>query len=289
MTAIHKKGFTMIEMMIVLAILLTMTALIVPQVVNAIESSKVTADQASVRSLNTATAIYRSTDPNNDPFIDESSSNTELIEELVTNGYLFKFIEPQSKDASFKWLFSEEKWALITANAQYIVSSADGLIIVTSGGHLGYLKGDYTNEDILDIVIPVSLDDQMIKNIWQDVFRDKGIESITFAQGSQIVQIHARAFYNNHLTSIDLPDTIEKIDLWSFKDNNLSEIKLPSSLKVIEQRAFEGNDLTKIKIGSNVETIKDRAFGEYTNSFIQAYETGGAGTYVLDHDEWIKQ
>ena len=98
MTSIHKKGFTMIEMLIVLAILLIMTALIVPQVVNAIESSKVTADQASVRSLNTATAIYRSTDLNNDPFTDESSSNTELIEELVTNGYLFKFVEPQSKE-----------------------------------------------------------------------------------------------------------------------------------------------------------------------------------------------
>lgn len=289
MRKIYKKGFTMIEMLIVLTVLLILSALIVPQVVNAIESSKVTADQANVRTLNTVTALYRSKDLESDPFNDESISNTDLIEVLVTNGFLSTIIEPKSKDASFNWLINDKKWALIIANGQYIVSSVDGLIIITTGGHVGYLKGDYNNEDLLNIVIPVALDDQVIKNIWQDVFKDKGIESISFAQGSQIVQIHARAFYNNNLSSIDLPDTIERIDLWSFKDNNLSEIKLPSSLVVVEQRAFEGNELTKIEIGNNVETIKDRAFGEHTDSFKQAYETGGAGTYILVGEEWIRQ
>ena len=229
MKAIGKKGFTVIELMVVFAILFILAALAVPQVIKAIESSKIATDQANVKTLNTMTAIYRSTDPLVDPFVNQTKSNTELIQHLVDNGYLSYFVEPKSKDTSFQWLFNEKKWVLSTERSSYVVISTDGLIIVITGGHIGYLKGDYNNQDSLDIIIPVSLDGQVIKNIWQDVFKNKGIESITFAQASQIIQIHARAFYSNNISSIVLPDTIEKIDLWAYKDNNLTEIRLPSS------------------------------------------------------------
>ncbi|QRN86494.1 leucine-rich repeat domain-containing protein [Clostridia bacterium] len=282
------KGFTLIELIVVIVIVGILASVTVPRLFGFTERAKISVDQSTVGLLNTLTPIYRISNESSDPFEDETKSNTELINILVEDGYLSSFVEPQSKDATFAWMLDDERWYLLFPDSFYVISSEDGLSV--SNGLLGAWNGSQTySGSSKDIVIPNSLDGVVLKMIGQNAFKDKGLVAVSFQEGSQVVQIHAHAFQDNNIASVTIPDSVERIDLWSFKDNNLTEIKLPSSLQKIEQKAFAGNDLNKITIGSEVSDIGTEALGEHTDEFKQVYSSQGAGTYIWNGESWIKQ
>lgn len=283
----NKKGFTLIELIVVIAILGILAAIAVPRFTGFTERARIAADQATVRTLNSVTSLARMNLSGLDPFRDDTKSDEELIEFLIDGGYLSSAVTPQSKDASFKWRKDDERWYLMIGNSFHTVSLSDGFNF-GSNYWSSRIEGSYTGSS-KNIILPTSIGGTTIAQIGQDVFNNKGLLSVSFQNGSQIERIHARAFYKNNLSHIDFPETLTRIDLWSFRDNNLTQIKLPESLHTIEQRAFDGNDLNRITIGPNVTTIGDKAFGEHTDSFKQAYEAGGLGTYIWDGENWIRQ
>ncbi len=285
----NKKGFTLIEIIVVLTILAVLAAFSIPTYLAYVKNSKMMMDESTVGFLNRITQASRMSNPNNDPFIDETKSSEDLRQVLVDRDYLSPPVEPKTKDAEFAWDFEKSKWYLKFGNSSYVVTLSDGLKF-RDKDDLGRLEGPYSGT-AKDILIPISIDGIDIKEIYQDAFANKGLIAVNFDENSKIVQIHARAFQDNNLKSIDLPDSLTKIDLRSFKDNQLTEIKLPPNLQRIQQKAFEGNPLTKIEISGNIsaDNIGVDAFGDQTEQFKTAYTEGGAGTYILNGDTWVRQ
>lgn len=286
---VNRKGFTLIKLIIAIALFAVLIVIVIPNIFRSIERSRVSEDQAYIRTLNSATSLMRITSSNEDIFMDETKSSDDLIEALLAGEFLLEAKQPQTKDAIFSWRFNEETWSLVFEDSFYVVTLSDGISIVTepSDSSVGRMKGSYKGS-AREIIIPSSINEISILEIHQDVFRNKGLVFVEFENGSNLERIHARAFEGNYLLSIDLPDTLERIDLWAFKDNNLTDISLPPNIDMIEQKAFAGNDLTKITIGSRVNTIQDKALGEHTDKFKVAYATGNAGTYVWDGENWIR-
>lgn len=116
--------------------------------------------------------------------------------------------------------------------------------------------------------------------IQQDTFSKNSLTEVIFSPDSQITRIHARAFADNLLTEIEFPLALSRIDLLSFKSNKIEKVVLPESLTIIEQNAFLKNNITSITIGSKVTTIGTNAFGDNHKGFVEAYSSGGAGTYL---------
>ena len=170
-------------------------------------------------------------------------------------------------------------------DGSYVITTADGVYVLSS---LGRLQGPYTGDET-EISIPMTMSGFNIKEIYQDVFKGKGLTEVIFGEGNAITRIHARAFQNNELTSIVLPSNLTRIDLWAFRDNNLTSVALPNSLTTIEQKAFDGNNITRITIGSNVSSIGTGAFANNNDGFKSAYASGGAGSYVYINGSWVKQ
>jgi len=285
----NQKGFTLLELIVVIAVIGILSAIAAPKLFGIVDRAKITADQATVRILNDITPLYRVTKSSLDPFKDEEKSNEELIEVLVNSGYLTSYVEPQSKDATFTWLFDAEQWYLAFPDSFYLLSK-DDVTSIFSNGMLGYWSSGvaYTGSS-KDIVIPVALDGTNITHIGQDAFRATGLVAVSFEDGSKLDQIHARSFKDNNLTSISLPDSVTKIDRLAFYGNNLKEITLGSNITRIEFEAFSENPLNRITIGSNVTGIEENAFGQYTDSFKDAYTASGAGIYVLNGEDWVKE
>lgn len=142
-----------------------------------------------------------------------------------------------------------------------------------------------------EVSIPESIDGVNIKSIANNAFvasdNTKPLQSINMENASYLttfsfsdftnlkhttlpktlVEIPQAAFFNCPLTTINLPDTVEKIDNYAFGGTSLSgSLYLPNSLKTIGISAFEGLKLTgTLTIPDSVTTISSEAF--YNNKF----------------------
>lgn len=263
-----KSGFTLIEVVVVVAIIAILAAITVPSFFSSIESAKITADQVTINTLNKITPLYRINTSSYDPFQDQAKNNEELIKTLISEGYLEKEVKPQTKDASFIWLFEKETWSLSLENSNYYITTADGLYMVANRD--GWLEGSYIGSS-KKVVIPKSLGGKTIKEIGQDTFNGVKLVEVSFSSNTEVRAIQRRAFRNNQLTQIILPNSLEIIGDHAFRDNL---------------------DLKKIVIGSNVN-IGDAAFGfsRTDNTFKEVYDKNSksAGTYLLIDGIWVRQ
>lgn len=142
-----------------------------------------------------------------------------------------------------------------------------------------------------EVSIPESIDGVNINSIANNAFvasdNTKPLQSINMENASYLttftfsdftnlkyatlpktlVEIPQKAFFNCPLTTINLPDTVEKIDNYAFKGTSLSgSLYLPKSLKTIGVGAFDSLKLTgTLTIPDSVTTISNEAF--YNNKF----------------------
>lgn len=88
-----KKGFTLLELLVVLAILAILIAIAIPVYKNQKEKAAITAHNANVRVLETAVESYRQ----------DKGKLPDDINELATGGYIKSVpAVPSSNDESFK-------------------------------------------------------------------------------------------------------------------------------------------------------------------------------------------
>lgn len=123
----------------------------------------------------------------------------------------------------------------------------------------------------------------------------------TEIDGTTIYYIGSGAFDMDHdggsgyggltrpLQSIVIPEGIKVIRTSAFKGNNLTLINLPNSINNVQAGAFENNSLTEITIGSGVDiSSHSDTFGDH-HGFRTAYLSGGAGKYIWNGSNWLKQ
>ena len=105
-----KKGFTLIELVIVMAIISILSYLIMPSIATALQHGNNTADESNLQVLNSTTAFLRSTMTNNDPFEDPSKTSEELMSVLVNKKLLPGKLDPLAPGKKFAWFVDQGKW-----------------------------------------------------------------------------------------------------------------------------------------------------------------------------------
>ncbi|MDD2371281.1 MAG: leucine-rich repeat protein [Firmicutes bacterium] len=260
-----KKGFTLIEVIVVVSIISILAAVSIPVFSNYISETKSVTDNHTLSVLNKVTSLYSAgITNNNDPFKDGTLNDNQLLQILVDNGFFTNTPEPQQKNLTFSWSYSDQTWSLTSTIVSIIHELTNTDITLGTGGYTGSIVGSYSGSQKA-ILIPKTINGINILAINQDVFNGKELTSVFFSSDSNITRIHARAF----------------------KSNSITEISLPANLARIDYGAFLNNNITKVTIGSNVY-MESRVF-QNSDSFRTAYYINGAGTYVYNGTSWTKQ
>ncbi len=290
-----QKGFTLTEIVIVVVVLGIITAIAIPLSAGSVERGRVTADQATVRTLNDITTLYRLNKAVEDPFLDDNNSNADLLEVLVSSGHLTASVEPQTKDAAFEWSFNQNQWLLIIDGTPENIFTADEHFTIHSTRVDEIVA--YDGEAGEHLLIPGKIDGTYIKKIvgqgGKGAFEGKGLESVKLPES--LTTIGNRAFLDNNLSSIELPEGILEIGISSFSGNQITEITIPDGVTSVGASAFHENPISKIVIGDGVSIEDTYSFGIHRpgsgGNFDQVYDSanGGAGTYLWNGENWIKQ
>lgn len=126
-----KRGFTIIELVIVVTVIAILSAVLIPVFAGVIKNANLSADKAAVRSLNTMIA------ESEEDFADADA----VIKYLDEQGYDLDSYVPASKDYSFVWsaeknmimIYSEEAKAIVFPDA-YAGKSVAYVTLVTDKG-----------------------------------------------------------------------------------------------------------------------------------------------------------
>ncbi|HON55730.1 MAG TPA: prepilin-type N-terminal cleavage/methylation domain-containing protein, partial [bacterium] len=116
----NKKGFTIVELVIVIIIIGTLVAIIVPTFLIQVEQAEISATKANLNSIRSAQKLY---------FIENDRHNPPTIQSMVDSGYLRVFPEEM----------------LTPSKAEKNVGGVDG-----SGGWYYEYRGD-TQEPIIKV------------------------------------------------------------------------------------------------------------------------------------------
>ena len=117
-----------------------------------------------------------------------------------------------------------------------------------NGGSVSSLRGDY----ILDKSGTMLLEWVNGETTAVDMQSDPELKNV--------IIIAKRAFENDSLESIILPQNLIKIGDEAFSSNSLKSIVLPNNLTKIGDKAFSGNKLTSVTISNSVTKIGYKAF-----------------------------
>lgn len=264
----NKKGFTLTEMVVVLVILAILAAFTIPTMLGYISSSQeklCNVTRMDMVRLYKTSLIGKETSVSKAGFEAFAKENWGSLSQCPSGGvYTFSASLGEDGQIDAEILCSVHESAHVVTSDEVIIESQSGM-----KGVLGFKTKSYSGS-AKDIIIPNILEGITVNGIWQDLFKGKGLTSVTFENNSTITHIHTRAFQNN----------------------NLTEIVLPNSLKNLDGSAFLGNSITKITIGSNV--IMEKNVFQDNDDFKTVYEktdgSGGAGTYVYTAGQgWKKQ
>jgi prepilin-type N-terminal cleavage/methylation domain-containing protein len=108
----NSKGFTLVELMVVVAIIGILVAIAVPIYINNTNAARIAADQANLRILNSATLQYRINEnisSDKDAF-KGISTDEERMQLLVNRKHIASVPEPQYQNSSFEWIIEQQRW-----------------------------------------------------------------------------------------------------------------------------------------------------------------------------------
>ena len=91
-----KKGFTIVELVIVIAVVAILAAVLIPTFSNLVKKANLSADQVAVKNMNTALAVESKPE--------DIESAVKLLDEAGYNA--FEALIPVSKGYTFYWMVS---------------------------------------------------------------------------------------------------------------------------------------------------------------------------------------
>lgn len=114
------RGFTLVEIIVVLVIIAILAAVLIPSLTSYIDLSKEKSDMGQLGMLNRVTKAYRIEAYQNDPFLNTANTSDTLMGILVSENVLSQKLVPLLPKASFEWNFPDKQWVYVKGDGTII-------------------------------------------------------------------------------------------------------------------------------------------------------------------------
>ncbi|MGI6580453.1 MAG: leucine-rich repeat protein [Saccharofermentanales bacterium] len=115
----------------------------------------------------------------------------------------------------------------------------------------------YTGES-KDVEIPEKIDGKPVTVIGWKAFADNQLTGVTIPDS--VTEIRWGAFAENQLTSVTIPDSVTTIEGYAFYKNQLTDVTIPDSVTEIGGGAFQYNRLASVTIPDSLTAIYPYVF-----------------------------
>lgn len=277
----RKKGFTIVELMIVIVIIGILIAIIVPSVTSAIESANIASDQSDVKNMNTILQVYCVQNG-----IDTTKLQAPEVRAIVSSEQKNYTFVPKSSKGIYWYSVNEGKIVYSTngdpnnvvlsnvAHAAFTPSSPEELV----EGYLYLNTGDELDEvftALRSVINRATYNNVLAAAASVKKFTDFQAHIANF-DPSDTLYISSTSMYKDGFDSINnvvfatgitvIPKAEKLLDL-VFSEG--VDIVLPATVKVVEPEAFisvrsvtrlvVNNSSTKVVEGALSESIKEVA------------------------------
>jgi prepilin-type N-terminal cleavage/methylation domain-containing protein len=111
-----RSGFTLIEVLVVVAVLAVLAAIAVPRLIGTTDNAKENVDIANLEILNRATAVYAEKAQTVGHAFDGVGTDSARMKTLMDAGFLGQAVSPQQDDVSYQWNDDAQCWQLSTSS-----------------------------------------------------------------------------------------------------------------------------------------------------------------------------
>lgn len=278
----RKKGFTIVELMIVIVIIGILIAIIVPSVTSAIESANIASDQSDVKNMNTILQVYCVQNG-----IDTTKLQAPEVRAIVSSEQKNYTFVPKSSKGIYWYSVNEGKIVYSTngdpnnvvlsnvAHAEFKPSSPEELV----KGYLYLNTGDeldevftalrsVINRDTYDNVFDAAASVEKFTNFQAHINNFDPLHTLYISSTSMYKDVSKESINKVvFATGITVIPKVETILPLFFSPG--VDIVLPATVKVVEPEAFisvmsytrlvVNNSSTKVVEGALSESIKEVA------------------------------
>lgn len=112
----RNKGFTLVEIIVVIVIMAILAAILIPSLTRYIDMSREKSDLGQLGLLNRVTQAYRIDASSADPFLVETNNSDDLMGILVADRFLSEPLEAKLPGAKFEWSLQDRQWGYLKAD-----------------------------------------------------------------------------------------------------------------------------------------------------------------------------
>lgn len=308
----RKKGFTIVELMIVIVIIGILIAIIVPSVTSAIESANIASDQSDVKNMNTILQVYCVQNG-----IDTTKLQAPEVRAIVSSEQKNYTFVPKSSKGIYWYSVNEGKIVYSTngdpnnvvlsnvAHAAFTPSSPEELV----KGYLYLNTGDeldevftalrsVINRDTYDNVFDAAASVKKFTDFQTHIANFDPSHTLYISSTSMYKDVSEQSIDGESIdidnvvfaTGITVIPKVETILTLAFSDG--VDIVLPATVKVVEPGSFisvmsetrlvVNNSSTKVVEGALSESIKEVANVE--NISLSDYKNNIKGNSLVEID-----
>ncbi|QJR44454.1 leucine-rich repeat domain-containing protein [Mycoplasma miroungirhinis] len=123
-----------------------------------------------------------------------------------------------------------------------------------------FRKQVYDNEE-KTIIIKKVIFPETLEIIEEGAFYSLGLEVVDFSKTTKLKSIKEKAFADNNISELILPDSVSNLGVSAFANNKIENLTLSKNLKVLNSFVFYHNNLKNVDL-SNVTKVNDFSLSE---------------------------